>query len=179
MIRLGGDENLEMRGGVMSKFRVRQCAAAAVAIAMIVGLAVSSGSAQTAASGGNDLDPKVLAYKLPEQIAWKDDPMGAKMAVMAGDPSKPGLYIVLMKWTPNHMSHPHWHPNDRFITVISGTWWVGTGAKFDPDKTVPLPAGSFVTHFAKQIHYDGAKDSEAVLEIVGEGPATATPAEVK
>jgi hypothetical protein len=30
-----------------------------------------------------------------------------------------------------------------------------------------------------QIHYDGAKDSEAVLEIVGEGPATATPAEEK
>jgi len=56
---------------------------------------------------------------------------------------------------------------------------VGTGPKFDPDGTVPLPAGTFVTHFGKQIHYDGAKDSEAVLEIVGEGPATATPAEAK
>jgi hypothetical protein len=43
----------------------------------------------------------------------------------------------------------------------------------------PIPAGSFVTHFGKQIHYDGAKDSEAVLEIVGDGPATATPAEAK
>jgi hypothetical protein len=42
-----------------------------------------------------------------------------------------------------------------------------------------MPAGSFVTHFGKQIHYDGAKDSEAVIEIVGEGPATAPPAEVK
>jgi hypothetical protein len=40
---------------------------------------------------------------------------------------------------------------------------------------VPLPAGSFVTHFAKQVHYDGAKDEETVLEIVGEGPATSIP----
>ena len=163
----------------MSKFRMWRWRAAAAVIAMLVGLVVARGSAQTAVPSHKDLDPKVLAYKLPDQIAWKDDPMGAKMAVLAGDPSKPGLYVVLVKWTPHHMSHPHWHPNDRFITVISGTWWVGTGAKFDPEKTVAMPAGSFVTHFGKQIHYDGAKDSEAVLEIVGEGPATATPAEVK
>jgi hypothetical protein len=163
----------------MAIFRMWQFGAAAVIAAMFVGMAASNGPAQTPAAGGNDLDPKVLAYKLPDQIQWKDDPMGLKMAVLAGDPSKPGLYVVLVKWTPHHMSRPHWHPNDRFITVISGTWWVGTGAKFDPDKTVAMPAGSFVTHFGKQIHYDGAKDSEAVLEIVGEGPATATPAEVK
>ena len=126
-----------------------------------------------------DLNPAALVYKLPEQIAWKDALPGAKQAVLQGDPSKPGLYIVLIKWSPHAMSHPHFHPNDRFITVISGTWWVGTGSKFDPDSTVPLPAGSFVTHFGKQVHYDGAKDGEAVLEIVGEGPATATPAEKK
>lgn len=41
------------------------------------------------------------------------------------------------------------------------------------------PAGSFGTHFGKQIHHDGTKDLEAVLEIVGQGPATATPAGVK
>jgi len=126
-----------------------------------------------------DLNPAAIAYKLPNQIEWKESPIGAKMAVMRGDPDKPGPYIVLVKWTPNHMSHPHFHPNDRFITVISGTWWVGTGSKFDPESTAAMPAGSFVTHFAKQIHYDGAKDQEAVLQIVGEGPATATPAETK
>ena len=42
-----------------------------------------------------------------------------------------------------------------------------------------MPAGTFVTHFGKQVHYDGAKDEEAVLLIVGEGPATITPAEEK
>jgi hypothetical protein len=42
-----------------------------------------------------------------------------------------------------------------------------------------LPAGSFVTDVGKGIHYDGAKDEDVVLEIVGMGPATATSAEVK
>jgi len=126
-----------------------------------------------------DLNPAALIYKLPGQLEWKEALPGAKMAVLQGDPAKPGLYIVLIKWSPNSMSRPHFHPHDRFITVISGTWWVGTGAHFDPATTVPMPAGSFVTHFGKQIHYDGAKDQEAMIEIVGEGPATATPAEAK
>jgi hypothetical protein len=124
-------------------------------------------------------DPKVLSYQLPDKIHWTENPGGAKQAVLVGDPAKPGLYIVLTKWTPHHMSHPHFHPNDRFITVIAGTWWVGTGTKYDPDSTTPIPAGSFVTHYGKQIHYDGAKDEEVTLEIVGMGPATSTPAEVK
>jgi len=124
-------------------------------------------------------DPKVLAYQLPDKIPWIDNPGGASQAVLVGDPSKPGLYIELTKWHPHHMSHPHFHPNDRFITVISGTWYVGTGTKYDPDSTTPIPAGSFVTHYGKQIHYDGAKDEEVTLEIVGMGPATSTPAEVK
>jgi hypothetical protein len=126
-----------------------------------------------------DLNPKALVYKLPSQIKWVANASGASTAVLVGDPSKPGLYILLNKWSAHHMSHPHFHPNDRFITVLSGTWWVGTGSKYDPDSTVPMPTGSFVTHFGKQIHYDGAKDGECVLEIVGQGPATSTPAEVK
>ena len=123
-------------------------------------------------------DPKVLASTLPDKIPWTDNPGGASQAVLVGDPAKPGLYIVLTKWHPHHMSHPHFHPNDRYITVISGTWWVGTGSKYDPDSTTPIPAGSFVTHYGKQIHYAGAKDEEVTLEIVGMGPATSTPAEV-
>src|SRR5947209_17309240 len=93
-------------------------------------------------------------------------------AVIAGDPSKPGLYVVLTKWLAgNHFSRPHFHPNDRFITVIKGTWWVGSGPNFDPaDATVPLPAGSVVTHYGKQVHYDGASDEDAVLGLVGRGP---------
>ena len=80
----------------------------------------------------------------------------------------------MVNWLPGNMSRPHFHPNDRFITVLKGTWWMGTGTTFDPASTVPVPAGTFVTHFGKQVHYDGAKDEECVLLITGEGPATST-----
>jgi hypothetical protein len=126
-----------------------------------------------------ELNPAAVTYTPPDQIHWVDGGRGALSAVLVGDPEKPGFYVQLVKWTPHHMSHPHFHPNDRFITVLSGTWWVGTGTKFAPDETVPMRAGTFVVHTGKQVHFDGAKDEEAVLEIVGMGPATATPAEEK
>jgi len=129
-----------------------------------------------------ELDQRAVTYKLPDQIPWKSLAgfAGAESAVLAGDPGKPGLYVVMVKWLAgNHFSHPHFHPHDRFITVLKGTWWVGSGRKFDADATVPMPAGTFVTHYGEQVHFDGAKDEDAVLLIVGEGPATATPAESK
>ncbi|HZV21654.1 MAG TPA: cupin domain-containing protein [Hyphomicrobiales bacterium] len=145
---------------------------------LCIGLSLIATIAAAGAVDIDQLDKNAIKIVLPDQIPWKDRPFmpGLKEAVLAGDPSKPGLYVVLVKWLPHNMSRPHFHPNDRFIKVLSGTWWVGTGDKFDPDKTVPLPAGSFVVHYAKQVHYDGAKDEEAVLEIVGEGPANSTPA---
>jgi quercetin dioxygenase-like cupin family protein len=129
-----------------------------------------------------ELNPAAVKFKLPDQIEWKSPPEnpGVQNAVMVGDPAKDGLYIVFTKWLAgNHFSHPHYHPHDRFITVLKGTWWVGSGTTFDPGSTVPMPAGTFVTHYGQQVHFDGAKDEDAVLLIVGQGPATATPAEVK
>jgi quercetin dioxygenase-like cupin family protein len=104
-----------------------------------------------------ELDPKAVVYKLPDQIKWGPvTPAGNQQVVLFG--------------------RPHFHPHDRFITVISGTWWVGTGPQFDPaNASVPMPAGSFVTHFGQQVHWDGAKDVDAVILIFGERPATATP----
>ena len=126
-----------------------------------------------------ELDPKVLTTKLPDQIKWGPvTPAGSQQAVLFGDPDKPGsLYGVLTKWTAgNHFSKPHFHENDRFITVISGTWWVGSGPNWDPaNGSVAMPAGSFVTHYGKQVHWDGAKDVDAVLLIVGIGPAASMP----
>ena len=126
-----------------------------------------------------DLNPAAIAFMLPDKIAWKQASARSQQAVLAGDPSKPGLYVVMVKWLPGGMNHPHFHPDDRFITVLKGTWWVGTGGKYDPAGTVAMPAGTFVTHFGKQVHYDGAKDEEAVILVTGEGPATSTPAEDK
>jgi hypothetical protein len=159
-----------VRAGLAARSNLGRCALVAVGIVVLVSL----GSAKDP-----ELNPAALTYKLPDQIQWTDSPSGASTAVLYGDPGKPGLYIILNKWSAHHNSRPHFHPNDRYITVLSGTWWVNTGAKYDPDGMVPMPTGSFVTHYGKQIHYDGAKDGDTVLEIVGMGPATATPAEEK
>jgi hypothetical protein len=128
-----------------------------------------------------ELNPAAVAFQTSEQIKWSEpSPAGARNAVLVGDPTKEGLYVQMVKWLGgDHFSRPHFHPNDRFITVIGGTWWVGTGTKFDPDGTVAMPAGSFVVHYARGVHFDGAKDEEAVLLIVGDGPETPTPAETK
>jgi quercetin dioxygenase-like cupin family protein len=124
-------------------------------------------------------DPSAATIKLPNQIEWKDNPAN-RVVTLTGDPEKPGLYVQMITWKKgNNFSRPHFHPNDRFITVLDGTWWVGSGTKFDTDNTVPMRAGTFVTHFGKQAHFDGAKDEDATLLIIGEGPATNTPAEVR
>jgi hypothetical protein len=127
-----------------------------------------------------ELDPKVLAYVLPENVKWKPNAAGTnETMVLYGDPDKAGPYAVLLKWKAGNMSRPHFHPNDRHIMVMKGTWWVGTGPKYDPATTVPMPAGSYVLHYGKGIHYDGAKDGDAIIMLHGIGPATNTPAEQK
>jgi len=153
---------------------------AAVGIVLLMASARSLGSAQPPKpSPRPDLDPTMVTYQHPDQIKWTGREGAAQTAILMGDPTKPGLYIELVKWYPHNTSRPHFHPNDRYITVLSGTWWVGSGTKYDPDSMVPMPAGSYVVDLAKQPHYDGAKDEIALIEIVGEGPATITPAEVK
>ena len=112
----------------------------------------------------------------PTDVAWTDRPGydGMKFATIYGDPSKPGPYVIRAKFSPGTMTRPHWHPEDRFVTVLSGTWYTGEGDAFEPDKTVPLKAGSFMLHPAKAHHYDGAKDEEVIVQIVGIGPSSTT-----
>ena len=131
----------------------------------------------TASTRAADPDPSVLSYKLPADFQWKESTEipGLRTVVLSGDPSKPGPYVTRNRFAPGAFSRPHFHPNDRFIVVVSGTWWVGTGATFDPDSTKPMPTGSFVTHYGGKIHYDGAKTEPCEVVIYGIGPATATP----
>src|SRR4051812_42034774 len=131
--------------------------------------------------GAAELNPAAVAYKLPAQIKWSEpDARGVQNAVLVGGPGKPGFYAVMTKSLKgNHFSRPHFHPNGRYITVLQGTGGGGAGPKFDPPNSAPMPAGSFVTHFGKQVHWDGAKDEDAVLLIMGEGPGTSTAAEEK
>src|SRR2546430_15753448 len=150
---------------------VRLCRLLLAAAASVLALAMPADAAE--------LNPAALVYKLPDQIKWNPpSAAGSQNSVLVGDPSKPGLYVVLNKWLKgDHFSRPHFHPNDRFITVLGGTWWMGSGATFDPDNSVGLPAGTVVTPFGKQVHWDGAKDEDASLLIVGDGPGTSTQVE--
>ena len=105
---------------------VRLCPLLLAAAGFALGLAMPGDAAE--------LNPAALAYKLPDQIKWNPpSAAGSQNSVLVGEPSKPGLYIVLTKWLKgDHFSRPHFHPNDRFITVLSGTWWMGSGARMAP-----------------------------------------------
>jgi len=159
----------ENRGSAMTLITRRD---AAIAIGAALGTRMLAAGSASAA----ELDPKAVIFKLPDKIELKTTGNGNASAVLAGDPNGTGLYVVMNKWLKgNNFSRPHFHPHDRFITVLQGTWWVGSGKKFDPaNLTVPMPAGSFVTHFGGQVHWDGAKDEDALLLIVGIGPAAST-----
>src|ERR1700709_1859160 len=146
-----------------------------IAFALVL---AAAGCATTVGTG--KIDPASVTFIEPADMKWVPNAAGtADTAILYGDPAKPGLYVVRYRWKAGNMSRPHFHPNDRLIVVLSGTWWVGTGEVFDPDSTAPMRAGTYVTHFGKQIHYDGAKGEEAIIEVHGMGPATSTPAERK
>jgi hypothetical protein len=120
-----------------------------------------------------DKDKAGFVRVTPDEVKWMDRPGydGVKFAVIQGDPSKPGVYVIRARFSPGAMTRPHWHPEDRFVTVLQGTWYAGEGDTFEPDKTVPLKAGSFMLHPAKAHHYDGAKDEEVIVQIIGIGPS--------
>jgi quercetin dioxygenase-like cupin family protein len=146
-------------------------------VAAAIALSVAAAASGAVRAAEQPLNPKAISIKLPDQIPWKRNAAGTnEVAVLVGDPSKPGLYVQMFKWLPGNMSRPHWHPNDRYITVLKGTWWVGTGDKFEPETTTAIPTGSYVVHTGKEVHYDGAKDGEVWLLMAGEGRETAVPA---
>ena len=102
---------------------------------------------------------------------------GSTQIVLLGDPSKPGPYVVQLTFAPGRGSRPHFHDQDRYVTVMKGTWWVALGPDsdtYEPAKMQPMKAGSFVYHPAWGHHYDMAKDEEAVVRIVGMGPVKST-----
>jgi len=124
------------------------------------------------------IDPNETQVTLPDQYQWKpglpDAPAQSVETVpVFGATDKPGLYVVLIKWHPGFMSAPHTYVTDRLCFVISGTWWVNSGETFEPENTVPVPAGSFVRRVAHTPHYDGVKrggKEPAVIGIIGMAP---------
>jgi len=140
----------------------------AVAPCLLIGSALG-GAADPIATSGAD-----FVRLTPDQVSWRDlpDGHGAQLATIAGDPSGHGLYVQRVRFPPHVMDRPHWHPNDRHVTVIKGTWFTGTGGTFDPKQAVPLKAGSYMLHPAHALHWDGSNsDEEVIVQVVGIGPA--------
>ena len=124
-------------------------------------------------TASGQLDPAILSSQTLAGLKWNNNGR-VQQIVLYGDPAREGLYVAVLKWPPGTGTRPHTHPNDRFVTVLSGTWWVGTGTDYDMNKTVPMKTGSFIKHSAGGIHFDGAKDEEVIIEVVGMGPGTTT-----
>ena len=108
----------------------------------------------------------------PENMTWTDveGGLGAQTAILEGDPAKAGLYVIRMKFPPGVMSRPHTHSQDRHAVVLKGTWWTGTGPDFKPEATVPVKIGGYMKHPTGGAHFDGAKDEEVIVQIIGMGP---------
>jgi hypothetical protein len=162
--------------------RLQRLSAAAPLFALALGmgfLGVSSVARAQDVDPGHLIDPTHAPYQLRGQIKWQKHGEASEQAILAGDPDKPGLYVILIRWLPHHMSRPHFHNTNRYVTVLSGTWWISTSDVYDPAKTVPIPAGSFVEDVGGKVHYDGARDEPCVIEIVGMGPVVTTEAERK
>lgn len=112
----------------------------------------------------------------PEQVTWVDDPagFGVRRATIQGDPDKPGIYVIRIHFPRGVMSLPHFHKEDRHATVLQGTWYTGTGDQFQPEKTVGLKAGSYMMHPAGERHFDGAREEDVILQLIGYGPSQTT-----
>ena len=140
-------------------------------------VAIGLASITVAAGQGLAPDANGVIRVTPDDVKFPGG-TGMQSVVISGDPNKPGLYVVRNLFPPGVMSRPHFHNQDRLVTVIKGTWWTATGPDgdiYNPDKTKPNPVGSFMKHPAGLHHYDGAKDEEVIVQIIGMGPVTTTP----
>ena len=106
----------------------------------------------------------------PDQLEWTLRDNGTSLVLLEGDPQSEGFYIQRLRFPPGAVTRPHYHDLDRYVTVISGTWYTGIGENVDRENAVPLGPGSYMKHPAGGVHYDGAKDEEVVVEIRGMGP---------
>jgi hypothetical protein len=100
-------------------------------------------------------------------------PESGEIATLYGDLNQPGPYLVMMKWNPGWFSAPHSYATDRIQVVVSGAWWVNSGADFTPQLATRAPAGSYVKRTARTWHYDGVPSSAAepvVVAVFGVGP---------
>ncbi len=113
----------------------------------------------------------------PDEFEWTVRESGTAFVIIEGNPAEEGFYIQRNRFPPGNYSTPHYHDQDRYITVISGTWYTATSADTELDDMVALPVGSYMKHPAGGWHFDGARDEETIVEIRGMGPVKTVRAE--
>ena len=120
-----------------------------------------------------DPGPEEHLTFLPADIQWKDGPptfeKGSQFAVLEGDPSKPGVFTMRFRFPDGFRIAPHWHPNVERITVLSGSFHLGSGEKFDEKAMTALEAGAYTAMPREMRHYALAK-GETIVQLTSVGP---------
>jgi quercetin dioxygenase-like cupin family protein len=110
----------------------------------------------------------------PAEVKWMPFPglpPGAQIAVIYGNPAKPGLYALLLKLPPDFKEPPHSHPVEQVVTVLSGAVYTALGESYDPNKLKMLPAGSLYTTPANTPHFSETRGEGVILQATGVGPS--------
>ena len=110
---------------------------------------------------------------LPEHVDWKPFPAfppGARLAVLVGEPTQAGPYLIRVNVPSGVKLTPHKHPEDRIYTVISGVFYVGLGNRFDAEDLKAYPPGSVVVLPGNTWHFHWAKSGEYVTQVNAIGP---------
>jgi quercetin dioxygenase-like cupin family protein len=110
------------------------------------------------------VQPETLKWVAPAAYA-----KGAQFTVVKGDPTKEGLYVVRLKVPAGFRIAPHTHPNDENVTVLSGTFGIGTGPTFDQKKGTTVKAGGYA-YVAKGMQHFAWFPEETVIQLHGMGP---------
>jgi quercetin dioxygenase-like cupin family protein len=108
----------------------------------------------------------------PKALEWRPFPAGGPgtmIAVLAGDPAKPGPFVVRLKQPRGAKIPPHWHPTDEHVTVIEGTLALGMGETYDVKGLRAMPAGSYAT-LPREMRHFGRSLTKTVVQIHGMGP---------
>ena len=110
---------------------------------------------------------------LPENLDWKSFaafPPSVRLAVIAGQPSQPGPYMIRVKVPDGVKLMPHRHSEDRIYTVISGVFYIGVGEEFDSDKLGAYPPGAVIVLPSSTPHFHWAKSGEYISQVTAMGP---------
>lgn len=120
------------------------------------------------ANAGDDhhatVQPDALKWTSPAAYA-----RGAWMAVIKGDPSKEGMYVIRLKVPKGFTIAAHTRPNDENVTVLSGTFDIAVGDNYDEVKGETVSAGGY-SYVAGGLPHYAFFPEETVIQLHGIGP---------